>query len=96
MTPAELTPETFRDHVGAAFPLAGSDVALVLDRIDDSMTGAGVRTGGAFSLFFRGPAEPALEQATYRLTRDGLGEVHLFLVPVARTADGYEYEAAFN
>lgn len=93
----DLTPDSFRDHVGGTFALAGTGVQLTLARLDDSMAGAGMREGGAFSLYFRGPAEPALPQAAYHLTRDGLGDVLLFLVPVARTADGgYEYEAAFN
>lgn len=93
----DLTPDRFRDHVGATFALAGTGVDLVLARLDDSMAGAGVREGGAFSLFFRGPAEPALPQAAYHLAREGLGDVVVFLVPVARTDDGgYEYEAAFN
>lgn len=94
---ASLTCETFRDHVGGTFALAGTGVDLVLARLDDSMEGAGVREGGAFSLYFHGPAEPALPQAAYHLTREGLGDVVLFLVPVARTAEGgFEYEAAFN
>ena len=50
----------------------------------------------AFSLIFRGPAQPFLPQGTYHLQNEVLGELDLFLVPIGRREDGYEYEAVFN
>ena len=38
----------------------------------------------AFALHFRGPADPPLPQATYRLAHDGLGDLEIFIVPVGR------------
>jgi hypothetical protein len=49
-----------------------------------------------FSILFRGPLESPFEQGTYPLQHAGLGHASLFLVPVAREADGFRYEAVFN
>ena len=49
-----------------------------------------------FSYFFQGPASIMLPQATYRLRHSQFGEIDLFLVPVAKNKDGFEYECAFN
>ena len=49
-----------------------------------------------FSLLFRGPAAPVLDQRTYLLAHERLGELAIFLVPVGRDAEGVRYEAVFN
>jgi hypothetical protein len=49
-----------------------------------------------FSLFFLGNGDFMLPQGTYRINHDQLGEMVIFLVPTAREADGFKYEAAFN
>ena len=49
-----------------------------------------------FSLFFLGRGNLLLPQGTYRMTHEQLGEIEVFLVPTAREADGYKYEAVFN
>ena len=41
-----------------------------------------------FSLVFKGGPNPPLEQRIYRVEHDGLGELDLFLVPIA--VDRYE------
>lgn len=93
----DLRPAVFRDHVGEPFALPAAGVDLLLESLDDSMGGAGLRDGGAFSLYFRGPVDPALGQGTYHLTHGAVGDLLLFLVPVRRADDGgYVYEAAFN
>ena len=50
----------------------------------------------SFSLFFHGPASPFMQQGTYHLCNDKLGELDLFLVPIGRDGDGFQYEAVFN
>jgi hypothetical protein len=50
----------------------------------------------SFSLIFRGLLENPLAQATYSAEHAGLGTFPIFLVPVARAADGMRYEAVFN
>ena len=70
--------------------------ALEATLVEIKPLGAGVREGGAFSLLFQGPGAPGLAQATYRLTHSAIGTQDLFLVPVARTDAGYQYEAVFT
>lgn len=49
-----------------------------------------------FSLFFLSSGDFMLPQGTYRMNHEQLGEIEVFLVPTAREADGYKYEAVFN
>lgn len=50
-----------------------------------------------FSLYFSGPGDAFLPQATYRLRHQAFGEpLDIFLVPVEGRADGFVYEAVFT
>ncbi len=49
-----------------------------------------------YSVLFRGPLELPFQQGSFPLTHTVMGEATLFLVPVAREADGFRYEAVFN
>lgn len=49
-----------------------------------------------FSLLFRGPMEPMLEQQLVELKNVTLGELALFLVPIGPDDDGMLYDATFN
>ena len=65
-----------------------------------SATSFGQRRGPTgrlpFSLEFLAPASDVLPQAIYRVDHAELGALDLFLVPVARDADGVRYEAVFT
>jgi hypothetical protein len=50
----------------------------------------------AFSVFFLGPVDHFMPQGTRKLRHAQFGEMEIFLVPVAKTNAGFEYEAAFN
>jgi hypothetical protein len=50
----------------------------------------------SFSLLFLAPAGAPPVQRIYRLEHERLGELDLFLVPVARDGQGLYYEAVFN
>jgi hypothetical protein len=51
----------------------------------------------AFSLFFRGDIQSALDQGTYTFAQGRLGIFEMFIVPVERPVDGgCCYEAAFH
>ena len=91
---ASFTYDTFRDRTGETFAVPASGVELMLAAARSVELSP--REGGGFSLLFTGPGEPALPQATHELTHRELGAFGLFLVPVARTAEGMEYEAVFN
>lgn len=49
-----------------------------------------------FSLLFRNEAAVVFAQRTYAMSKPGLGEFGIFLVPVARDKDGFIYQAIFN
>jgi hypothetical protein len=70
---------------------------LVLHEVSFLQSGpAGIDESRSFSILFRGPTTPALEQATYILNHAELGELTLFLVPIAADDTGRTYEAVFN
>ncbi|HYG57714.1 MAG TPA: hypothetical protein VD902_06565 [Symbiobacteriaceae bacterium] len=49
-----------------------------------------------FSVVFRGPLDPYLDQRMYPIEHAALGKFDLFLVPIAREPEGFLYEAVFN
>jgi hypothetical protein len=49
-----------------------------------------------FTIVFRGPREPLLNQAIYRFEHDEMGEFNLFIVPIRQDEDNTFYEAVFN
>ncbi|HEV2745792.1 MAG TPA: hypothetical protein VGW34_00660 [Allosphingosinicella sp.] len=90
----ELGIQDFSGSVGEAFEVATvAGLRLVLEGVEP--LGHSPRPGGAFSLLFRGPADPVLPQAIYELS--GGGESHeIFIVPIARDSAGTQYQAIFN
>jgi hypothetical protein len=87
--------EDFDAYVGETWQVdAGAGtVPLRLDRAQK--LARAMRDEGGFRLEWLGPADPVLPQAIYRFSRDG-GACEMFIVPVAREASGYRYEAIFN
>lgn len=49
-----------------------------------------------FSLVFQVPRGTKVEQGTFQVQHEGLGEFELFLVPVCPSDDGPMLEAVFN
>lgn len=96
-----LTFEHFAGRIGERFDAAGEDSNVQLELVEAT---EGCQPGGRgpegqerlqFSLVFRGPATEVLAQGTYPLSHAELGELMLFLVPIAQDTDGMRYEAAF-
>jgi hypothetical protein len=73
-------------------------IEIELVQAIDRSGGANKPTGyESFSLVFRGPQEPFLEQATYLMRQEAIGEFPLFIVPVRADQEGqYYYEAVFT
>lgn len=92
----DWTHELFAKHVNTNFvvqhPSLG-DVTLELVTVSELRETPRQRM---FSLVFRGPLEQPLEQGGYPVVHAEMGSAVLFLVPVAREADGFRYEAVFN
>ena len=96
-----LTIDHFSKRVNETFALhiEGMD-AFTLELIEVSPLGsapADTMLRRAFSVIFRGPAEPVLLQQIYHLTHAEMDDLTLFLVPIGpdRTG-GIRYEAVFT
>lgn len=93
-----ITIDTFRPHEGSAFVLEDPNrepVELRLTEVRSLGESSGQRE--PFALLFRGPpGAPVYAQQTARLVHTELGALEIFLVPVAATADGADYEAIFT
>jgi hypothetical protein len=51
-----------------------------------------------FSVIFRGPKQPVMQQMTYTLTHPKMGDIEMFMVPVhyPTKQDGIYYQSVFN
>jgi hypothetical protein len=91
-----LTKEQFLANLNTKFRVqldAASDLEIELRQVNQ---GIATPRNEQFALVFAGPQQPFLQQAIYHLIHDKLGELELFLVPVGKDADGFQYEAVFN
>jgi hypothetical protein len=93
-----LTRETFERCTARRFRLRteDGDLELELKHAADVGTRPASATRQAFSVTFDGPAEPILPQRIYTLENEELGELAIFLVPVASDEEGTQYEAVFT
>jgi len=91
----ELSLADFEAFVGETYEIvfANGTISIVLEKAEGLPRS--MREAGAFRLEWRGPAEPVLVQAIYRLQR-GEQLFDMFIVPVGRDARGTLYEAIFN
>jgi hypothetical protein len=91
-----LTAEQFSEHVDSNFEMhyGQSQIAALklLSVTDLNSTPRQVQ----FSLEFLAPLDAPLRQGLFRLNHEKLGQLDLFLVPVARDKEGLHYEAVFN
>lgn len=95
MTPIPPTLAGFAAQRGTVFAVAGVD-GVALDLCETAPLDSQMPDEGRFSLMFRGPARPVLQQATHTLEHAVLGTLAIFLVPVGRDAQGVQYQAIFN
>lgn len=49
-----------------------------------------------FALVFSGPTETFLPQGTYQMEHERMGSFVIFIVPLGRNEQGFQYEAVFN
>lgn len=96
MTLESLTRDQFAENLNTKFSLPvveGQSPEIELIEVSET-----ARSGAAerFSLVFRGAPDFFLQQRTYRLEHERLGALDLFLVAIAREADGFHYEAVIN
>lgn len=93
---AGLDLAAFQQHLHTRFRCeAGGAVLVELELIEAVDSGSSPKAE-RFSLLFRGPLATPLEQATYPMEHDVLGQLAIFIVPIEREAEGFVYEAVFN
>ena len=88
---------TFKDRLGETFCLrheSGETLDLVL--IDTRGLPSHSDGREPFSVVFRAPATPVLDQMIRRLQHPELGAFELFLVPIGPDDVGMRYEAVFT
>jgi hypothetical protein len=96
MTLESLTRESFAENLNTKFRLpveSGEPFEIELIEVSERKR---VRDSENFSIVFRGALSFLLPQRIHRLEHERLGAFEVFLVPIAREADGYHYEAVFN
>ncbi len=95
-----LAEEDYAKHLHTKFRVRAespTEAELELVEVVGYQGGANEEGGMArFSLFFEGSPDVFLQQGTYAFDHEQLGEVVLFVVPVARTERGFRYESVFN
>jgi|RhiMetdeSRZDD1v2_1073273.scaffolds.fasta_scaffold219416_2 hypothetical protein len=104
----KLTKETFAPHLGSQFRFQIDASTWVTTELVE-VTGRGSHAAQAtlavpsepqrepFSIVFRGPHTPPLQQKMYRVEHKTIGVIDdLFIVPVGITQAGLFYEAVFN
>jgi hypothetical protein len=92
----QLKPELLAPHVGATFEVLNDPANVFSLTLTSVVEHEKTERNHAFSLFFHGPQTPFMPQAIYKLQHAELGVLEIFLVPVAKDKDGFQYEAVFN
>ncbi|MFC5569288.1 DUF6916 family protein [Lysobacter yangpyeongensis] len=93
-----LTLDHFAGCVNETFAAAlnEGEVSFVLVEARGLPAGAMMGARAPFSLLFRNASSFLFPQQTYRMRHPAIGEVGIFLVPVAREREGFLYQAVFN
>jgi L-ascorbate metabolism protein UlaG (beta-lactamase superfamily) len=98
--PEKLTEEAFTQQLHTKFRVRlgeEREAELELDEVKPFPTLTHSRSDvERFSLYFYGPGDIFLQQMTYRLEHEQMGEMDIFLVPVGQDARGFRYEAVFS
>jgi hypothetical protein len=91
--------DSYRELLGSNFSIRFPDLSLELELIEVSSVVADTTEDGQkepFSLVFRSADENYMEQGSYQLNHDTLGERIIFLVPIGTDEIGMRYEAVFT
>jgi hypothetical protein len=86
---------SFTEHIGSMLEVIDTSVPFDL-KLTKVVAHSRTENNEAFSVFFSGPADHFIPQGTRTLRHEQFGEMDIFLVPVAKTNTGFEYEAVFN
>ena len=91
-----LNCDVFAAHLNTTFRAVEAQTDLVLLRATPGRSHDPSRGQESFSLIFRGPREPILDQSIQQLHHPQLGDMSLFMVPLRQKDEGTFYEVVFN
>lgn len=94
-----LTLQHFAPYVNETFAATVNDGEVPFVLVEARPLQASPPPGTArppFSLLFRNGSSFLFPQQLYRMRHEGMGEVGIFLVPIAREREGFLYQAVFN
>lgn len=95
-----LTLDHFAGCVNETFAAALNEGEVPFVLVEARALAPGPAVPGAarlpFSLLFRNASLFLFPQQTYRMRHPHIGEVGIFLVPIAREREGFLYQAIFN
>ncbi len=93
------TKKDYEGLIGTTFllPLEEGELVLTLTEVSH-VTAEKTEEGQSepFSIIFESTLEDHVEQGTYTLTHQELGEVLIFIVPIGPADAGMRYEAIFT
>jgi hypothetical protein len=92
----QLRCEDFESQLNSSFDMTAGDTATVVELIAVNRLPQHATTRQPFSLLFRGAGTTVWPQGIYRLSRTGLNQLEIFLVPIGRDESGVRYEAIFS
>jgi hypothetical protein len=87
---------TFDGCLDTEFHIIENDVSVCVLKLTEILENTKTPQQEVFSLILHGPREPFVPQGMRHLKHDKLGELELFLVPIGKVEDGFEYQSVFN
>lgn len=93
---SELNAKLFSEYVGGIFTISTGvpePMKLELYEVTENNLSPAL---DQFSVFFRGPLSPVMQQHTAKLEHEQLGSLELFLVPIGPDEKGMRYQAVFS
>ena len=92
-----LNATIFREQLHSQFKVHQDSTAPIMLELADVVETSQSPKMELFSLCFRGPFRPRLDQRTHCLEHEKLGEIEIFLTPIsADQQNGTMYEAVFH
>lgn len=91
--------QDFEAHVDTTFSVPLEEGSLELTLIEVSSVKADTTEAGQaepFSILFRAAGTEQLEQGTYSMQHEEMGDLVLFIVPIGPDDNGMRYEAVFT
>lgn len=90
----DLNGKVFREQLHTQFKVQAGGQPLPLELIEVEERGDSAIE--FFSLQFRGPLKPQLQQQTHQVEHEKLGTFEIFLAPISADPQGTVYEAIFH